>query len=69
MNAGVPEKVAMTMVGWRTRKMMDRMSEKLGGHWMFQKPEALRRLQMCGDCRVRDMFELEAKRPGQGFPM
>ena len=24
MNAGVPEKVAMTMVGWRTRKMMDR---------------------------------------------
>jgi hypothetical protein len=24
VNAGVPEKVAMTMVGWRTRKMMDR---------------------------------------------
>jgi hypothetical protein len=32
------------------------MQEKLKGHWMFQKPDAFRRLQMCEDCRVRDMF-------------
>lgn len=39
-----------------TRAMMDRMSEKLKDHWMFQSPEAVRRLQMCEDCRVKDMF-------------
>jgi len=47
-----------------TRKMMDRMTAKLQGHWMYQAPEALRRIQMCGDCRVRDVFRAEAKRPG-----
>ncbi len=39
-----------------TQSMMDKMQEKLKGHWMFQKPEALRRMQMCEDCRVKDMF-------------
>jgi ferredoxin len=39
-----------------TQAMMDRMTEKLKGHWMFQSPEALQRLQMCEDCRVKDMF-------------
>jgi ferredoxin len=47
-----------------TQKMMDRMGEKLKTHWMFQTPEALRRMQMCGDCRVRDMFEAERSRKG-----
>jgi ferredoxin len=47
-----------------TQKLMDRMGEKLKGHWMFRTPEALRRMQMCGDCRVRDMFEVERARPG-----
>ncbi|HKK13991.1 MAG TPA: 4Fe-4S dicluster domain-containing protein [Gammaproteobacteria bacterium] len=42
-----------------TRRMMDRMAEKLAGHWMFQTPEARRRLQMCEDCRVRDLFAQE----------
>ena len=46
-----------------TQKMMTRMSEKLQGHWMFQSGEALNRIQMCGDCRVRDMFKAESKRP------
>lgn len=40
-----------------TRAMIDTMSAKLAGHWMFEDPKALRRLKMCGDCRVRDMFE------------
>lgn len=39
-----------------THRMLSKMQEKLKGHWMFQKPDALRRLQMCEDCRVRDMF-------------
>jgi hypothetical protein len=33
------------------------MREKLSGHWMFQKPEAVKRLEMCEDCRVKDMFK------------
>ena len=45
-----------------TGKMMSRMTEKLQGHWMFQSADALKRIQMCGDCRVRDMFQAEAKR-------
>lgn len=40
-----------------TRKMIDHITAKLAGHPMFQDPEARRRLQMCDDCRVRDMFE------------
>lgn len=39
-----------------TQSMIGRMTEKLQGHHMFQSDEALRRLKMCGDCRVVDMF-------------
>ena len=40
-----------------TAKIIERMTDKLSAHWMFQKPEALLRLQMCEDCRVKDMFK------------
>ena len=43
-----------------TRSMLDKLSRKLEGHWMFQNEEARRRLQMCEDCRVRDLFTTEA---------
>jgi hypothetical protein len=33
------------------------MLGKLAAHSMFKDPAALRRLQMCQDCRVVDMFE------------
>ncbi len=39
-----------------THKMMERMAEKLAGHWMFQDEKARRRLQMCEDCRVKDVL-------------
>ncbi len=39
-----------------TQSIMNAMREKLSGHWMFAKPEALRRLEMCEDCRVKDMM-------------
>jgi len=39
-----------------TQRLIDRMTDKLSGHWMFQSDEARRRLQMCQDCRVNDMF-------------
>ena len=40
-----------------TAKIIERMTDKLATHWMFQKPEAVLRLQMCEDCRVKDMFK------------
>jgi len=45
-----------------TRSLLDKLTRKLDGHWMFQSDEARRRLQMCEDCRVRDMFAEEARR-------
>lgn len=45
-----------------TRAMLDKLSRKLEGHWMFQTEEARRRLQMCEDCRVRDLFAAEARK-------
>jgi ferredoxin len=40
-----------------TRQMVDSMVAKLSGHSMFSTGDALRRLQMCADCRVVDMME------------
>ena len=42
-----------------TQRLMDRMTEKLAEHWMFRSEAARRRLQMCEDCRVKDMFMRE----------
>ena len=38
-----------------TKRMVDTMTAKLGAHSMFAESGAIRRLQMCGDCRVVDM--------------
>ena len=40
-----------------TASVIQRMTQRLEGHHMFQTAEAVRRLQMCGDCRVVDMFQ------------
>src|SRR5258706_6716388 len=40
-----------------TRAMVDNMLGNVGGHSMFAGAGALRRLQMCGDCRVVDMMD------------
>lgn len=40
-----------------TRQMVEAMLGRLGGHSMFAAPAALRRLQMCADCRVADMMD------------
>jgi ferredoxin len=39
-----------------TKQMVDAMLGRLAGHSMFADSGALRRLQMCGDCRVVDMM-------------
>jgi ferredoxin len=40
-----------------TRRMVENMTGKLGAHSMFAGGGALKRLQMCGDCRVVDMMD------------
>jgi ferredoxin len=40
-----------------TRRMIESMTGRLGAHVMFAGGGALRRLQMCADCRVVDMVE------------
>jgi hypothetical protein len=38
-----------------TKRMVEAMTGKLGAHSMFATGGALKRLQMCGDCRVIDL--------------
>ena len=42
-----------------TPSAIKRIQTMLGGHHMFQSEEQKRRLLMCEDCRVRDMFNNE----------
>ncbi|MBF2761420.1 MAG: 4Fe-4S dicluster domain-containing protein [Ectothiorhodospiraceae bacterium AqS1] len=44
-----------------TFSLIMRMQERLSTHSMFQAPGALDRLQMCEDCRVKDLFRSEAQ--------
>lgn len=39
-----------------TQSMMTKMREKLKGHWMYQDPAQIRRLEMCDNCRIEDMY-------------
>jgi ferredoxin len=40
-----------------TTRMIETMRDKLGGHWMFNNRQALKRLEMCENCRVMAIFE------------
>lgn len=44
-----------------TRQMIEAMVGRLSGHAMFADEEALKRLQMCADCRVVDMMESKSR--------
>lgn len=43
-----------------TAKIIQSMFLRLEGHWMFKDDTAKRRLKMCEDCRVKDIFETDA---------
>ncbi len=47
-----------------TEKMIARVGEQLAGHWMFQDERARRRLEMCEDCRVKDLFDEQGDQIG-----
>ncbi len=42
-----------------TKSLIDNMTNKLAGHYMFKSERAKQRLMMCGDCRVVDMVQDE----------
>ncbi len=44
-----------------TKQLVDAMLGRLSGHSMFAQPGALRRLQMCADCRVVDMMSSKSE--------
>ena len=44
-----------------TVAIIERMRDKLKGHWMFQDAAAMQRLEMCEDCRVKALFRDEAR--------
>jgi len=45
-----------------TKAIVDKMVQKLSGHWMYQNDGAKQRLFMCRECRARDFFEAGAGR-------
>ncbi len=42
-----------------TQSMLKVMAKKLEDHWMFQSDADRRRLQMCDDCRVKDLMRAQ----------
>jgi ferredoxin len=47
-----------------TKSLIDSMTKKLAGHYMFKSERAKQRLMMCEDCRVADVVQDEdAMRP------
>lgn len=49
-----PFRCVVCGVPFATQAMIDRMQEKLTGHWMYAGERQMRRLRMCGTCRTRD---------------
>jgi ferredoxin len=42
-----------------TRAVVQRLTERLAQHWMFRDERARRRIRMCQDCKVLDIYEQE----------
>jgi ferredoxin len=51
-----------------TKAMIDSMLVKVGGHSMFAGGGALKRLQMCADCRVVDMMNAKDESSIHEYP-
>jgi len=60
LNEEAPFNCVRCQKPFATAKIIQTMFEKLDGHWMFEDEAARRRLKMCEDCRVKDMFESDA---------
>ncbi len=56
LNEDAPVRCISCGKPFATRAILTRMQEKLKSHWMFQDSDAIKRLEMCEDCRVKDMY-------------
>ena len=59
LNEQTPFNCIVCNTPFATQQIIGRMQAQLSGHWMFEDEKALRRLKMCEDCRVKDIFESE----------
>jgi ferredoxin len=57
LNEEQPFHCVVCGVPFASQSVIKNMHEKLSDHWMFQTEQARRRLEMCEDCRVKDMFD------------
>jgi hypothetical protein len=57
LNEAEPFNCVLCAKPFGTRQMIDNMMGRLTTHSMFAGGAALRRLQMCADCRVVDMMD------------
>jgi len=63
LNAEEPFHCVRCHKAFATRRLIDTMTAKLADHWMFRESAARKRLRMCEDCRVKDLFEHEPDGP------
>ncbi len=56
LNEETPFNCVVCNTPFATQQIIGRMQAKLADHWMFTEDKAMRRLKMCEDCRVKDMF-------------
>ncbi len=63
LNEAAPFACVRCGTPFATRQMIDAMLAKLSGHAMFADSDALARLQMCADCRVKDMLQNKSRDP------
>ncbi len=59
LNEQTPFNCIVCNTPFATLQIIGRMQAQLSGHWMFEDEKSLRRLKMCEDCRVKDIFESE----------
>ncbi len=57
LNEEIPFNCIVCNTPFATQQIIGRMQTKLADHWMFEDDNAVRRLKMCEDCRVKDIFE------------
>jgi ferredoxin len=46
-------------------RLIERMAARLTGHWMYKNLTELRRLKMCRNCRLQDLFD---RQPSEDIP-
>ncbi len=56
LNEEEPFNCVVCNTPFATQRIIGRMQAKLADHWMFESGSSLRRLKMCEDCRVKDIF-------------